>query len=380
MIVRIRPEIRKVALILALFLCPAWLYAQPSLTYVALAQAVDNTPSVTASIYSESGTLPVLTDFEPTENKEQLDVLSSYYFALNQGNTKSLRDLYFEGDGSRDWFVEDAKKYPQKYNGNVEYKKVEALKAYQWGDYSIYYVARTKSDSKVRQWVDVTVCVDASCFISNLLFEPDSATDIASAVMYKANMGKVLNKNPSYDLNFDVFPRFGSRYPITIFINMDNVGDEGLFPGKSEDDRYTYLSDYFNSLSEIKQLHNGGELSVDEITSKLIELNQRVWSSYDEQKAHRQYTVSDGSFSAKYFSEFAYLEFLTSFDRVSVAGTISSEDDTYLLLRATMGHTVQPLIFLINNSGRLKQTGENTALRQVFMSDEAIETFADWVN
>lgn len=366
--------------LLAFFLFPIGLNAQPSLNYVSLAKTENGAPSVTASIYSVSGTLPVLMDFEATENKEKLDVLSSYYFALNQGNTKSLRNLYFEGDGSRDWFVEDAKKYPQKYNGKLEYKKVEALKAYQWGDYSIYYVARTESNSKVRQWVDVTVCADARCFISNLLFEPDSATDIASAVMYKANMGKVLNKNSSYDLNFDVFPQFGSRYPITVFIDMDNVGDDELFPVKSEDDRYAYLSDYFNSLADIKQLHDGGELSTDEISSKLIELNQRVWSSYDEQKAHRQYTVSDTSFSAKYFSEFAYLGFLSSFDRVSVAGAISSEDDTYLLLRATKGDKVQPLIFLINNSGRLKQSSDNTALRQVLMSDEAIESFADWVN
>ena len=380
MIVLIRSKMMKIAVLLALFCCPAWLYAQPRLTYVALGQAVDGMPSVTASIYSESGTLPVLMDFEPTENKEPLGVLSSYYFALNQGDTKSLKDLYFEGDGSRDWFFEDAQKYPQKYNGNVEYEKVEALKAYQWGAYSIYYVARTKSDSKVRQWVDVTACADASCFISNLLFEPDSATDIASAVMYKANMGKVLNEKSGYDLNFDVFPRFGSRYPITVFIDMNNVGDEALFPGKSKDDRYSYISEYLNSLSEIKQLHDEGELSADEINSKLIELNQRVWSSYDEQKAHRQYAVSDASFSSKYFSEFAYLEFLASFDRVSVAGTISSEDDTYLLLRGISGDTVQPLIFLINNSGRLKQASDNTALRQILMSDEAIESIADWVN
>jgi hypothetical protein len=339
----------------------------------------DGNASVTASIYSELGSLPELSNFKTTKNGEKLSALSSYYFSLNQGDAKSLKNLYFKGDGSREWFVKHEKKHPKKYEGGENYIKVSVLRAYSWGDYSIFYVERTRNNSNVMQWVDVTVCPNSDCFISNLLFQPDSATDIASAVMYQANTGQIIKKNTSYDINFDVFPPSGSRYPITIYIDIVESPGEQLFPRKNDSDGNVYLSNYFNALHNIKKSQDDGELSAEELSTKLAELNQKVWSSYDKQNAHRQYAVASSSFESKYFSDFAYLSFLTSFDSISVAGKIVLQNDEYLLLKAVSGDKVQPLLFLVNNSGRPKQKIENVALRQLLMSDQAIEALADWI-
>lgn len=375
----VRSKKVSIAVLSAFLLLPTLAIGQPSLTYVKLAETADSKISAAASLYVESGALPTTKISKSSKRDDKFGAISQYYSLMNDGQFAKVQKLFFQPDGSREWLMRDQERYPEKYKNSVDYVSVKFLREYRWGDYSIFYVSRSDENDRVSKWVDVSVCPESRCFISSILFSPDSATDVLSAVMYELNSGNRVEKGFNYNVNFDVLPDFGSQYPVTIYLNINADSKQEIFPKTVDSGLYQNISSYFRELRETNDSYVSAEISVEEARSRFLKTNEEYWSNFDKDKAFVQFQGDGSSARSKLFSEMAYLDYLTSFSKISLIGTLASGGSKFIILNAEADEKSNLLIFMLGSNGMLKQQVDNTALQQVLMSDVAANAIQKWI-
>lgn len=112
----------------------------------------------------------------------ETSLLRAYYELMMLGRPEEAAELFYDGDGSRDRFLEGLASLPTRYDGYRTLAQVAITEHYGWGPYRIEVVELLGSDGRQQSWREGVVCAGAGCYLTNAIDRPDDAFKLYSEI------------------------------------------------------------------------------------------------------------------------------------------------------------------------------------------------------